>query len=87
MKTVHLFVLLSAASLIVMLLVDVVLGAKAEFLNAHSVLQRLVGQAPSAGDSLVARKLGAAGEFAVVIVANLAIGGVLTAIVRWLTSR
>ena len=87
MKTVHLFLLLSAASLIVMVVVDVVLGPKAEFLNAYSMLQRLVGQAPSAGDSLVARKLGAVGEFAVVIGANLIVGGILTAIVRSLTSR
>jgi hypothetical protein len=87
MKTVYLFLLLSAASLIVMVIVDVVLGSKAELLNAYSVLQRLLGQAPTAGDSLVARKLGAVGEFAVVIVVNFIIGGILTAMVRFFTSR
>jgi hypothetical protein len=87
MKTVYLFLLLSAASLIVMVIVDFVLGSKAELLNAYSVLQRLLGQAPTAGDSLVARKLGAVGEFAVVIVVNFIIGGILTAMVRFFTSR
>lgn len=87
MKTAYLFLLFNAASLIVMLVVDFVLGPKAEFLNAYSVLQRLVGQAPSAGESLVARNIGVPGEFAAVIGANLIIGSILTAIVRLLTPR
>ena len=70
-----------------MVIADIVLGPKAEFLNAYSVLQRLMGQAPSVGDSMVARKLGAIGEFAVVIAANLIIGGMLTVIVRVFASR
>jgi len=68
-----------------MTLVDFVIGPKAEFLNAYSVFQRMVGQTPSAGDSLVAQKLGAFGEFGVVLVANAAVGGILTAVVRSFT--
>ena len=37
-----------------MLSVDYFIGAQAEFLNAYSVVERLVGKAPTAGDSLVA---------------------------------
>lgn len=85
MKTVHLFLGLSAASLIIMIIIDIILGPKAEFLNAYSVIQRLVGQAPSAGVSLVAQKLGAVGEFAVVVVANLAVGGIVCAV--WLFAK
>ena len=84
MRTVTLFLGLSAASLVVMIVADVALGSRAEFLNAYSVVQRIVGQAPSAGDSFVARTLGPVGEFAVVLVANLGVGGILTAVVRWL---
>lgn len=84
---VQLFLLLFAASLIVMVVVDAFLGARAEFMNAYSALQRLAGQVPAAGDSLIARKLGVVGELAVVIVTNLAIGGILTVVVRLLTSK
>ena len=87
MKTAYLFLLLSTVSLIVMVAVDFSIGEKAEYLNAYSALQRLVGQAPSAGESLVAQKMGVMGEFAAVIGANLVIGGILTAIVRLLTAR
>jgi len=85
MKTLSLFLGLSAASLVVMTIVDFAIGSKAEFLNAYSVVQRMIGQTPSAGDSLVAQKLGALGELGVVLGANLAVGGVLTAVVRLLT--
>ena len=85
MKTLHLFLGLSAASLVVMTIVDFAIGSKAEFLNAYSVLQRMIGQTPSAGDSLVAQKLGALGEFGIVLGANLAVGGLLTIAVRMLT--
>lgn len=39
MKTLQFFLLLSAASLSVMVIVDLVLSPKAEFLNAYSVVQ------------------------------------------------
>ncbi len=87
MKTTYLFLTLSVLSLFIMVVADIILGAKAEFLNAYSVLQRLVGVAPSAGDSLVAQKLGAIGEFFVVVAANTAIGGILTVIVKVLASK
>jgi hypothetical protein len=65
-----------------MILVDYIIGSKAEFLNAFSVLQRLIGQQATYADSMVAKKLGAAGEFIVVIIANIAIGGILTFVTR-----
>ncbi len=83
MKPLALFFGLSAASLVVMVVVDFLLGAKAEFLNAYSVVQRLVGQVPSAGTSQIARQFGAIGEFVAVLLANLAIGGMLAALVRF----
>ena len=82
MKTIYLLIIFSALSLSVMIVVDYILGAKAEFLNAYSVVQRLLGQAPTFGDSMVAKKYGAVGEFGVVIIANFLIGVILTLIVR-----
>ena len=77
-----LFLLLSIASLLVMVVVDYFLGAKAEFMNTWSVFERLVGRAASAGDSAVYRSLGAAGELLCVVLVNAAIGGVLTVVSR-----
>lgn len=85
MPTTYLFLGFSAASLVVMTLVDFMIAPKAEFLNAYSVFQRMVGQTPSVGDSLVAQKLGAFGELGVVLLANAAVGGILTAVVRSFT--
>ena len=82
MKTFALLVLLSLASFTLMTAVDYYLGAKAEFLNAFSVLSRLLGQEPSV-DSLVARKFGTVGEFVVVVVVNIDAGGILTILVQF----
>ena len=84
MKILALFLGFSAVSLAAMTVIDFVIGPKAEFLNAYSVFQRTIGQTPSAGESLVAQKLGALGELGVVLGANLAIGGILTIVVRLL---
>ena len=80
MKTLHLFLGLSVASLLVMLVIDAILGPKAEFVNAFSVVQRIVGQTPTSGSSLAAQKFGAVAELVFVLVANLIIGGGLTAL-------
>ena len=83
MKTLYLFLSFSVASLLVMILIDAILGPKAEFLNAFSVVQRMVGQAPTSGASLVVQRFGAVGELVVVLISNLVIGGGLTVFVRW----
>jgi len=49
-----------------MVLIDRAIGARAEFLNAWSVVERLLGRAPRAGDSFAAIRLGALGELLVV---------------------
>lgn len=73
---------ISAVSLIVMIVVDFVIGSEAEFLNAFSVLERLLGRQPTAGESVVAKQFGAWGELCIVLMVNLAIGGLLAAVVR-----
>ena len=74
--------MLSVASLIIMVVADLFLGAKAEFINAWSVLERLFGQPPWAGDSAVFLRPGAVGELMCVVLVNALIGGVLTFFVR-----
>ena len=82
MKTMYLVLICCTLSLAVMLVIDYALGAKAEFLNAFSVLQRLLGQQPTFGDSEIMKKWGASGEFGAVILANLMIGSILTFMIR-----
>jgi len=83
-RTVYLFLGVSAASLAAMVLVDCFMGARAEFLNAFSVVQRLAGLPPPAGESLVAQKFGATGELGIVVAANLVVGGIVTRVIRFL---
>ena len=73
---------LSVLSLVAMILIDRSLGSRAGFLNAWSVVERLLGRSPSAGISVVAHRTGALGELAVVIAANVVIGTLLAALVR-----
>ena len=83
MKTMHLIIIFSVLSLATMILVDYIIGPKAEFLNAFSAAQRLIGQEPTFGYSMVATKFGSVGELIVIIIANLAAGGTLTFITRF----
>jgi hypothetical protein len=81
MKYLYLIAIASLGSLLAMIGIDFVLGARAELLNAWSVVERLLGRTPSAGDSIVARKFGASGELICVLLVNLLIG---TCLGRWL---
>ncbi|MGE0352334.1 MAG: hypothetical protein AB7Q69_03765 [Gemmatimonadales bacterium] len=83
----RLALVLSLLSLVVMVLVDRWMGARAEFLNAWSVVERLLGRHPLAGRSRVAQRFGAAGEALAVILANALVGAVLCAALqlgKWL---
>ena len=82
MKSVHLFIVLSFLCLLFMITIDYMLGPDAEFLNAFSVLERILGKEPSAGVSSIAREYGAAGEFVVVVLANCLAGAILTVLAR-----
>ena len=87
MKTLRLLIAFFALSLLIMISVDYIIGPEAEFINAFSVVQRLLGQSPAFGDSLVAKKLGATGEFFAIIIANFVISGIMTFIVRLFKKR
>ena len=67
----------SGLSLAAMILIDRTLGQRAEFLNAWSVVERLLGRSPAAGISLIASRLGAVAELVLVLLVNLGIGALL----------
>ena len=81
MKSLCLIAIASLGSLVAMIGIDYGLGARAELLNAWSVVERLCGRAPAAGDSIVARRWGAGWELVCVLLVNLVIGAFLA---RWL---
>jgi hypothetical protein len=82
MKTLALFVALCSASTLTMIFVDYMLGPRAEFLNAFSALERLLGREPSIPESMIASKFGQPGEVVAVLVVNLLVSGILTILLR-----
>ena len=77
-----LFAALSTASCMSMIFTDYLLGPEAEFLNAYSVLERLLGREPAAGDSMIASRFGDPAELVAVVGANLLLGAILTLSVK-----
>lgn len=59
------------ACICIMVLVDWLLGDKAEFINAWSAVQRALGMDVTAGPSVVYESLGAAGELCLVLLINM----------------
>ena len=75
---------LTLVSLTTMIVIDRRLGSRAEFLNAWSVVERLLGRAARSGPSIVASRLGPLGEGLVVIAVNLLAGFLLAWLARFL---
>jgi len=86
-RSIGLFLVLSAVCFGVFVLVDYLLGTRAEFLNAWSVVERLAGREPAAGPSTIARAVGPTGELFIVAAICVAAGAVLTALWRLLRRR
>ena len=64
-----------------MVIIDYLIGDKAEFLNAWSVVQRIIGMEVSSTPSMVYTSIGATGEFLVVLLINLFIASILSFII------
>lgn len=82
MKTVSLFLALSLTCCAVMITVDYFLGPKAEFLNAYSVIERLMADEQSVEHSVVARKFGESGELVGALVVNMVAAAILMTLIR-----
>lgn len=76
------YVAAGMACLCIMIIIDYVLGAEAEHLNAWVIVNRLLGQATSVGDSLAIRALGLPGATILMLVANSLFGIVLIQLIK-----
>jgi hypothetical protein len=70
------------ACLCIMIIVDYVLGAEAEHLNAWVIINRLLGNETGIGDSLAIRKMGLAGAGLLMLASNALFGAVLIQLIR-----
>ena len=61
----------------IMIIVDYILGAEAEHLNAWAILNRIFGADTGIPDSLAIRRFGLYGAAVVALVLNLLLGSVL----------
>lgn len=71
------YTIATIASLSIMLIVDYVLGAEAEHLNAWVILNRLFGNTTTVGDSLAIQKLGLVGATLLMLAINFIFGIIL----------
>ena len=70
------------ACLCVMIIVDYVLGAEAEHLNAWVIINRIFGNEPGIGDSLAIRKFGLMGATLLMLASNALFGAILIQLIR-----
>ena len=71
------YLIAGMACLSIMVIIDYLLGAEAEQLNAWVILNRLVGRETGIPDSLAIRQLGLAGATLAMVVMNMLFGTVL----------
>ncbi|MDW3208376.1 MAG: hypothetical protein R8N23_00815 [Reichenbachiella sp.] len=70
------------ACLCIMIIIDYVLGAEAEHLNAWVIINQMFGQQTSAGDSLAIRALGLPGAAFLMLAANTFFGVILIQFIK-----
>ncbi len=71
------YIIATLTSLSIMLIVDYLLGATAEHLNAWGIVNRLLGRPTSVGDSLAIRQLGLTGATILTVLLNFVFGYIL----------
>ena len=76
------YVAATLACLCIMIIVDYVLGAEAEHLNAWVIVNRLLGRNMEIGDSLAIRQLGLLGATAIMLLMNTIFGVILIQIIK-----
>lgn len=70
------------ASLCIMIIIDYVIGAEAEHLNAWVIVNRLLGRDIGIGDSLAIQKLGLWGATLLMLGANTVFGAILIQLIQ-----
>lgn len=76
------YVAAGIACLCIMIIVDFVLGAEAEHLNAWVIINRLFGNETEVGDSLAIRHLGLVGATLLMFFANTIFGVILIQLIK-----
>ena len=76
------YVVAAIASLCIMIIVDYILGAEAEHLNAWVIINKLFGKETALGDSLAIRHLGLTGATLLMLFTNTVFGFVLIQLIR-----
>lgn len=76
------YIVATITSLGIMIMIDYVLGAEAEHLNAWVIVNRLFGNQTTVGDSLAIRQFGLMGATMVMLAINSFFGVILIQLVR-----
>lgn len=76
------YIIAAIACICIMVIIDYVLGAEAEHLNAWVIINRLFGRETGIGDSLAIRHLGIVGATAVMLLMNTIFGVVLIQLIK-----
>lgn len=76
------YIIAGIASLIIMMLIDFILGAEAEHLNAWAIVNKLIGNNIGIPDSLAIQKFGLYGAALIMLMVNMIFGFVLINLLR-----
>jgi|GEM_PF-1364514 len=76
------YVAATIAAVCIMIVIDYILGAEAEHLNAWVIANKLAGNTTNIGDSLAIKKLGLAGATVIALAANFLFGVVLVQLLK-----
>lgn len=74
------------ASLILMIIIDYILGPKAEYLNAWDILNRIAGRDSGLAEGELLKRFGLLVTTAITIFANMMLGGILVLLYRLIKS-
>jgi hypothetical protein len=72
----------AVACLCIMIIIDYILGAEAEHLNAWVIINCLLGRETGIGDSLAIKHLGLAGATIVMLLMNTIFGAMLIQLIK-----
>ncbi|MEP2669473.1 MAG: hypothetical protein ABJH04_10785 [Cyclobacteriaceae bacterium] len=76
------YAIATIAAICIMIIIDFILGAEAEHLNAWVIVNRLLGIETTIGDSLAIRHFGLAGATFIMLAINTIFGAVLIQLIK-----
>lgn len=77
-----LYLVAGFASLCIMIIIDFLLGAEAEHLNAWVIVNRLFSRNIGIGDSLAIKQFGLIGAIFIMVAVNMVFGAILMQLLR-----